>query len=225
MFSIYCLCSFIVIVANILIMLVNLQAGKGAEFGKNEKLFVFNKIFLMPSISLLWYFIAETHNITILCFIIFLWLGDLFLLIDKFLFLVMGGVSFGIGHIIMIYFYGIHWSLVPFYSYLLLLPGTLFLFGNLIPKIKICQPKDFCVIIYCIILQISFASATARSYIYPLYHPSFIFSYIGYFFFLVSDYFLLSVELHISKKPRRVEIMGFYSLSVLLIVLGAIYAF
>lgn len=206
-------------------MLFNLYAGKGAEFGKNEKLFVVNKVFLMPSITLLWYFMTETHNLLVFLFIIFSWFGDLFLLNSNFLCLMLGGISFGISHLIMIHFYGIHWSLVPFYSYILLLPGTLFLFGNLLPKIKITHAKDLCVIIYCLILQLSYASATARSYIYPIYHPSFILSYFGYFSFLISDYFLLSVELQVSQKPRRVEIMGFYSLSEILIVLGAIYAF
>lgn len=216
--------SLSVIIANIVIMLFNLYAGKGAEFGKNEKLFVFNKIFLMPSITLLWYFMTETHNFVIFYFIVFSWFGDIFLLFNNFLFLMLGGISFGISHLIMIHFYEIHWSLVPFYSYLLLLPGTVFLFGNLIPKIKINQAKDCCVILYCIILQLSYASATARSYMYPILHPSFILSYFGYFSFLISDYFLLSVELQVSQKPRRVEIMGFYSLSEIMIELGAIYA-
>lgn len=224
MLDIYCVFALIGIITNILVMLINLYEGKGLTFGKNEKLFIANKVLLIPSISILWYFLEEKHNITILLFLIFSWIGDLLLLSDDFIFLILGGISFAASHFTMIHFYGIHWSLVPFYSYILLLPGTLFLFGSLIPKIKLCGPKDFCVILYCLILQLSFASATARSYMYPIFHPSFILSYLGYFSFLLSDYFLLSVEMQLTPKPRRVEIMGFYSLSEILIVLGAIYA-
>ncbi|OHT16637.1 yhhn family protein [Tritrichomonas foetus] len=214
-------------VLNFIVLTVNLALGKGATFGKYRYIFFFNKVTLVPSIALIYLQVAEYYQSfsrKIVFYMIFAWFGDVFLFSNQFGFTLFGAISFAISHFAVISFYDIHWLYVPKYFILLVLPGTLFLFAHLIPKIKLEYNHEYFVVLYCIILQFTYASAAARCSTYPLTHPSFLMCYIGYFFFLVSDYFLIKKELKISPKPRRVEIMSTYAIAQTLIILGTALA-
>lgn len=211
------------ITLNVTILLINLRLGKGNLYGKSPHVFYCTKILLVPTIASLWFYTADRHDPLVSSFLIGSWCGDVFLLSSKILFTILGGFSFALGHISMILFFNVHLSFLTLYSILLTLP-TVFLFSRLIPQIKFEYAKDYGALVYCFILQFAFAASAARSCIYPIYHPSFLLCYLGYFFFLISDYYLIKKELKITSEPKRVEIIGCYALSEIMIIAGTVYA-
>lgn len=210
----------LVALTNSIIVCVNIIRAPRAMYGKNPLIFKISKALIVPSFGFLYVLFSQSYHLSVFSFMFFTWLGDLILIDPSFWATAIGAASFGVGHISLLFYFHIHWSLVPYLSYLLILPGFILHFLHLVPKFHFKEKHEYGVVLYCTLLQIGYISSAARLYEYQISHPSFILCFTGYIFFLVSDYFLIQKELKIDDNPRRIEIMGTYILAQGCILVG-----
>ena len=169
------------------------------------------------------YFSLENHpEIQVVLYLIFGCLGDVLLNSYDFNVYVFGGIFFCLSHVILIYYFKVNWKLVPLKLYLWILPGfllhALFLYPSLF---KIFDIQAITFFLYSIILEIAAASSIARGYKTNI-DLHFIITAIGYFIYLLSDFFLLYKE--ITKIPTDVKyyIMSTYIIAQYMVVYGLI---
>ncbi|OHT04989.1 yhhn family protein [Tritrichomonas foetus] len=153
-------------------------------------------------------------------YLIFSFLGDVLLMSYNFQIYIFGGVFFLLSHIVLIILFSVDWKKVTFISYVFILPGFLlhaiFLYPHLIkPEM---QAINF--LIYSLILEIAAASSIGRMYKFKKINSHFTLIAVGYFFFLVSDFFLLYKEITQTPTDFKHAIMGTYIIAQFLIVKG-----
>jgi len=198
----------------------NLIIGHRAERGRYPKVFIVNKILLVPLAYLMWTQLTKDFSPYITGFAILSWAGDVLLFFKDIFLKAFGALSFGLCHLAIIKYFDIHWALVPWTAYIKYIPLLIGFLVLLVSKFDFTKVKSYGAILYTSFLHIAVLSSAVRSYIYPLTHPSFLLCFIGYAFFLVSDSFLFSNELEIDLKPRRYEIMLTYAVAQGLIFTG-----
>jgi hypothetical protein len=216
--------------ANILTMCVNLHLGKGAEFGKISHAFVIPKILLVPLIGLVWYQITTDFNWKVVGFMLGAWLGDVGLLCDihsstiETIFAFTGAFFFSVSHFFMISYFSFDISSVPWWAYTFTIPAILLL-AKVVPRIRCKGVASIFAVYYCIVIELAYVAAICRLSIYPLWHPSYLLCLIGYLCFLFSDSILISRELGFDTRPRRLEVMGSYSLAQVFLIMGTACAY
>jgi uncharacterized membrane protein YhhN len=160
-----------------------------------------------------------------MAYMVFAWIGDVGLLGEfnrTFVELILGGIGvsgFLLSHIMIIMYFDIRWGSVPAWAVLLLIPG-LVLFVRSVPKLKCGGVPGAFVLIYYIWLQGANALSIAQLCSAEYWKGSSLMCSIGYFFFLVSDYFLIAKEFGAGTEMRRFEALSTYAIAQTLIILG-----
>ena len=207
------------------IVVINLVLGKGKVRGASPATFVLTKMLLVPLIGLVWYQITTDFSWKVVSFMLFAWIGDALLLFDEtksafnWAMNVVGAMFFSGAHMFLLWYFEVKWSNIPWWALALLVPAVM-MFWHIVPNIKCSNLSEVYCVFYCCLLQINYATAVARISMYPVHHTSFVMVAVGYFFFLLSDSFLIESVFGFTKKPRRVHIMGTYAIAQSLIILG-----
>ena len=196
----------------------------GEMFGKHPNLYRVVKICLLPSIFVIWILFTPAIDGRIILYDITQWLGDIILLIQSDTANVIGGIFFLIGHVFMIQFFDVDFKNIPITAYLLAIPPAVTMYSIIFPYIKFTKLGEYYAVIYCTVLNMTAFASLTRLSKYPFTHPSFLCSWIGYLFFIVSDAFLILNETGIVKKRQRIPIMSTYTIAQTLIAIGAILA-
>lgn len=207
-----------VFVLDVAIMMWNFAKNPNQHGGKYEKLYPPLKTLLLPSLFAIYACLTEEIDRFLAGFCLFSWIGDVALLWDGILPTMIGGLFFATAHFHMLKIFNVAWKSVSLFSYIMMIPGLAVHFGHLVPKLSFKSAQSYAIIVYCCILEIGLCSAAATLYQLGWASPRFWMSYFGYFFFVVSDFFLLSVHLNLQKTLRRIEIMGTYIIAEVLLV-------
>ena len=217
--------SALAMLVNHVIVVVNLVLGYGKARGASSGTFIVTKLLLVPLVGLVWYQMTTDFSWKVVNFMICAWIGDALLLFDEtksalnWAMNVLGAVFFSIAHMFLLWYFDVKWLNVPIWALGLLVPAAL-LFYWIVPKVQCSNLSEVYCVFYCCLLQVNYAAAIARISVYPVWHSSFLMVAIGYFFFLVSDSFLIESVFGFTKEPRRVHIMGTYAIAQTLIILG-----
>lgn len=207
-------------IIDIAVMMWNFDAKKEEQYGKYKAVYCIVKTFLLPFLMGIYVFAAENIDHRMIKYLVAAWIGDTILLIPGYLATIIGGIFFALGHWTMVRMFGVDWKQVPQIAYFFMLPGLCLHYGYLMPKMSFKTYHGYCVLVYCTILELSTCNAAARLSYLPLSSPSFWLSYVGYLNFILSDYFLITVSLHLDKKLRRKEILGTYIVAQACLVLS-----
>lgn len=182
--------------------------------------YVVLKSLIVPSLGLYWYGITYNVAKDITWYIVLAFLGDFFLLSYDFKIYFFGGLAFFLSHIVLIYHYRVRWNKVPFYGYLIILPGFFLHAIFLYPKLV--QPKAQAIIffVYSFSIQIAHASTIGYASVYSLSDLHNLLPVFGYILFVVSDFFLLYKEITLVTYDWNILIMGTYIAAQFLILTG-----
>lgn len=178
------------------------------------------KTMIVPGIGLVWYAIAESRRKIIYGYIICAALGDLFLMSYDFEIYAIGGLFFFASHCIMASHFGIQWTRVPWWGFLMTLPNILFLSVYLIPVFIPWTIRSVTFAGYALFLEVGACSAVARVYKTGLASASFWLCAVGYFVFLVSDAILLKHETTLNGVYPQIEVMATYVIAQMMILFG-----
>ncbi len=194
-----------------------------SELFKNIKGKIITKPFLMPLLLLMYILYAQEINIYILLALLFSFLGDIFLLLDKLKqkYFILGLVSFAIGHIfyILTFLQSIsNYNQFSLFYLLFILPYLLiakFIYIKLNPYFS---KYKLSIIIYGLILIMMSFTSLLRFLDFTglqLWLP-----FIGSILFIISDVILAFNFLKIETKYSGAIIMFTYILAQLLIIMG-----
>lgn len=170
-------------------------------------------------IGILYLVITPIIEIKPIIFCILCAAGDLILMYDNIICLLIGGSCFLVSHILMIIRLWPKWNYIQFYSYALMIPPIALFICFLYFS---CKELDF---INGLIFALYFLVALVAQFItlfrsYPWYSPTYILCSLGYFFFLISDYILLYGYTFNNSLDYMVEIMLTYIIALILIIIG-----
>lgn len=212
--------SIVVALIDITAIIINLALKKDELFGRSPLVFKITKVFLVPALATIYLQLVPKINIPVVLFMVFSWIGDIFLIGSDLLCTGLGALGFGMAHVSLLFYFHVHWKAVPTFAYLMMIPGFLLHFAYLVPKFRFKTITEYGAVLYCSLLQFGYISSAGRSYEYPLNHPSLWLCWVGYCFFLTSDYYLIKKELEIDPAMHRIEIMSTYAIAQALIIMG-----
>jgi hypothetical protein len=215
--------------SNIAILSGNLLLDRKAERGRSSIVFVITKLLIMPLIALVWFQLTMDYDWRVIAYMLFAWIGDAGLLakVDRTLMEwilgVIGVSGFLLSHIMIILYFDIRWGSIPAWAVLLLIPG-LMLFARSVPKLKCSGFSGAFVLLYCFWLQGANAMSIAQLCSADYWRGSSLMCSIGYFFFLISDSFLIAKEFGADIEMRRFEVLSTYAIAQTLIILGCAFS-
>jgi hypothetical protein len=223
--SLCLLASLTALLTNIIVLSINLLLQQKSHRGRSSAVFVTTKLLIVPLIALVWWQIAAVHDWRVIAYMFLAWVGDAGLLADvdrtltEFVLTLVGVSGFLLSHIMIILYFDVHWGNIPAWAVLFLLPG-LALFARLVPKMRARGLGGIFVIVYCCWLQGANAMSIAQLCSSTFWTRGPMMCSLGYFFFLLSDSFLIAKEFGVDQEMRRFEIMSTYAIAQTLIILG-----
>lgn len=207
---------------DVTVMMWNFAANPNESGGKHKNLYTFVKMLLIPSLAAVYVCAADKVDFHIALYLLFSWVGDIVLLGPGFFFTGLGGFCFCISHFIMVNYFAVPWKMVPTISYFFMLPGLIIHYGILVPKLSFKTYHAYGILTYCTVLEISAVNAAGRLAYLSMSSLKFWFSYLGYFCFIISDYFLVTVQLHLQKKLCRIQNLGSYVCAQTFLIFSAL---
>ena len=212
---------FILLFADLFVMMVNLYVGIPKFFGKSKFLFCFGKVFFLIFVFLQYKQFCEPDYFYI--YIILHWLGDIFLLSRREFFEYLGCFSFMAGHILLIVKSEV--ELLQFNALVLVLtvPWLIFAIWKIV-LISLAEPKFYGIGVYGLILVLSVYVSAQKCIQYSPSDPRFYLEYLGKVSFLISDYLLIKDEIP-GKADARTNMNNWplYILAQFLITFSRIY--
>jgi Predicted membrane protein len=207
----------------IAIILCTLISLGNLKFVKDDKknLAGFTKFFLMPSLIFVYLSCSHYPNLLIVAALFFGFLGDIFLEIEGKL-MVLGGITFFIGHIFYIeaFINNINFQNIPNWIYLLIIPYFLYASFILIEFYPYLKSLVIYIFIYMVaLLAMSYCSLLRCLEVtgYRFYFP-----FIGSVLFVLSDSLIGFNTLKGKIKNGQFYIMATYILAQLFITIGFI---
>jgi uncharacterized membrane protein YhhN len=209
----------------VLVMQANFLLGGNVGFGLHPAVFVVTKILLVPSVGLLWYQITTDFDYRVVAFIFFCWFGDVCLFARIHASLLQwsiafaGSIGFLLAHCLMISYFSIAWSSVPFWAPLFAVPCA-WTCLKFLPRLRCSGVSQKFAFLYYVVLHATFVCSILRASVYRVLHPSYLSCALGYFFLVTSDSFLLARDFFVTDKQRRCETMLTYAIGQVLIAVG-----
>lgn len=213
-------------IVSILLFVISSSIHLYASSVKNRRLRNISKIFIIPSLILLYISLANPIENYFIIALLFSWFGDLLLIVPGRKFFTYGGISFIFSHVFFILSYSKHINEIGNNVYLIIATAIIYIvvttivFNHLIKYI----PKILRIPMYGYLL--ANASMNCAAFTLLLSNKS-IYSaivYIGALFFFISDtnLFFVRFKKEIAKQNHFI-VMLTYILAELLIVIGIIY--
>ena len=179
------------------------------------------KILFLPFIDLCWWCEYENHPKSIFIFHICAWIGDVILLKmgSNITFYLIGGAFFFLSHIAVIKCFNLKISYIPIKYFLLFIPIYIFPIIFLIPIFYHDFISNIGSFIYTLVILLAGSCSALRILQYHWQTLTFLFCYIGYILFSLSDSLLLSYNAQQKERPMLV-IMSTYIGAIILITIG-----
>ena len=211
-------------ILDVSLIMWNFYALPDTMFGLYPNLFKITKVAFLPLVLINYLMMTPVVSKLVLLFILLQWIGDIILLKPGICYTALGGFFFGLGHILMMIFFKVDIRKVKLISYLISIPPIVFMYSLIFPYMKWDHPTDYGCLVYCTILLASHAFAAGRLYKYSFKDKSFLFTWLGFLFYVSSDYFLITKEFELTDKMRRIPTLLTYCIAQILIVSGAMYS-
>lgn len=196
-----------------------------ASYKKNKPLRNISKIFIIPSLILLYYLKASSIEYVFLIALLFSWLGDVLLIPNGKKFFVMGGISFIISHFFFILSYSKHISnIYNLIIYIILAAIIYFVITRTVFKhLTKYLPKGLVKPMFAYLLANASMNVAAFTLLLSNRNIYSLIVFIGALSFFVSDTNLFFVRFKEElTKQNHFVVMLTYIIAELLIVIGMI---
>ena len=100
-------------IANAIIMMINFFLKPHDHYGRVKMVYFVTKFLIMPLLAAYYYFESEKLYTGVIAYTILHWFGDMVLFFNYKFSLLVGGISFTIGHITLANAFTINWSQFP----------------------------------------------------------------------------------------------------------------
>lgn len=217
--------TILAIIADVAAMMWNFRMLPEAMFGKYPILFKITKILLLPLCLLNWAQITPVFDKHIPAFVLFQWIGDIFLLWHMKIMTYIGGWCFIFGHLAMSHFFNVEWKKVPIWAYILAFIPPIRMYSLLWPRLDYHKGHDISCFFYCSILLFSAFNAICRVCKYKFTDATYLLSSFGYIFFILSDYYLIVREFALKPGNFRIETMLTYCIAQFMLTASAAVAY
>lgn len=185
-----------------------------------QKFYLLVKCSFVPTVGVLHYVIKGGINTTMLLYFLMATLGDLFVHFNYFPIFACGGVTFGLSHLLAAKQFGVDWSHVPKRALAAVLPFVIMHLVYALPQFVGGGIKSACFITYSFVIDFGATCASARLCYYPISSPTWIFCFLGYVFYIISDTVLLKSHMRKDGKRYHYLVMGTYCTAQVLISIG-----
>lgn len=178
---------------------------------------------LLVNLGVYYYSIATKINFIFILYIIFAFIGDIFLMSYDFTIYIIGGIFFLLSHITLTLYFHVDFRKISIKALVLMLPGISLHAFILYPHCLLKKnSQSICFLLYSFVLELAAASSIGREYKYAkgLLEKNVFLIALGYFIFLISDLLLLYKEITQIPDNLKYAIMLTYIVAQFLIVTG-----
>ena len=194
-----------------------------SKTGFYKDFFPFFKCIYLFFIGGCWWNSVEERDKFVIIYLILAAVGDFFLEMSGFLYVLIGGIGFAASHIFVILALKPEWKKTKWYYYFLGIPGYSLHLVSLAPMVIQSKIQNYVFLVYTVLLCAGYTSSIAREYKVTLKSFTFWMCYFGYFFYLLSDYILF--RRMIGRRINNLkgyEVMGTYYIAHSLLISGII---